>query len=330
MPKGNNLARKAFSLIEVLIVTAIVSVLGVTLLTVINPQEQVKRGRDTLRLQMSNDLYNGIVRAYAASGKIPVESDIFGVSLGSTEAQNLVKFLKQSGELRSASININSVGQNSIYLSASMDGKTISVCFIPESKSYQSKNENSFDEFGTKTDCSTSTCHTCVGQTDESQIVGYKSQVQTSLCQGFDAECIVNSSEKACCAGLTCVPFNPSSLNGKCGVGATPLPSGSPNPTPKPSGSPSQFCSLDGLTHIKVKGRLIDRVTKSPITNGQIYHWGTWGYSGPNSSTTKTEYHHLKEGPESNGYFSWTAVAINWPKYPAFDMGPVEFSPDYI
>ncbi len=35
-------------------------------------------------------------------------------------------------------------------------------------------------------------------------------------CKHENAECTVNESDKPCCPGLTCVPYNPSSENGKC------------------------------------------------------------------------------------------------------------------
>lgn len=37
-------------------------------------------------------------------------------------------------------------------------------------------------------------------------------------CKSLNAECIINNSGKACCAGLKCVPKNPHSGNGKCEI----------------------------------------------------------------------------------------------------------------
>lgn len=48
-------------------------------------------------------------------------------------------------------------------------------------------------------------------------------------CKHENAECHVNSSDHPCCEGLTCVPFNPNSENGKCEK-----PSVSPTSTPTP------------------------------------------------------------------------------------------------
>lgn len=43
-----------------------------------------------------------------------------------------------------------------------------------------------------------------------------KKPVSMSECKSVNAECSINESGKSCCAGLSCVPFNSTSGNGKC------------------------------------------------------------------------------------------------------------------
>ena len=58
-------------------------------------------------------------------------------------------------------------------------------------------------------------------------------------CKHKNAECEINNSEKTCCAGLTCVPFNDQSGNYKCELAGSSSPSPSASPTASPTASPS-------------------------------------------------------------------------------------------
>jgi prepilin-type N-terminal cleavage/methylation domain-containing protein len=75
--------------------------------------------------------------------------------------------------------------------------------------------------------------------------------VNQNSCKSLNAECEINNSNKSCCSGLACIPFNQSSGNGKCQtVSPTPFPSPtitiSPTftPTLTPSPSPTLIPSL--------------------------------------------------------------------------------------
>ncbi len=60
-------------------------------------------------------------------------------------------------------------------------------------------------------------------------------------CKVENSECNINNSDKECCSGLTCVPFNQESGNGKCEINSTPTstPTSTPIPTATPTSSPS-------------------------------------------------------------------------------------------
>src|SRR3989339_899005 len=61
----------AFTMIELLIVIAILGILAVAVLAAINPIEQINRGRDTGSRSDSEQLLSAIDRFYASQGYYP-------------------------------------------------------------------------------------------------------------------------------------------------------------------------------------------------------------------------------------------------------------------
>lgn len=66
-------------------------------------------------------------------------------------------------------------------------------------------------------------------------------------CKHENAECTINSSEKPCCPGLVCVPFNEQSGNGKCREAEPPPP---PPCVPDGTAVCSTECGYEGGTII--------------------------------------------------------------------------------
>lgn len=70
-------------------------------------------------------------------------------------------------------------------------------------------------------------------------LLAYK-PAEAKSCKHENAECTINSSGKACCPGLVCVPFNERSENGKCELPeVTPTPTCTPTEEPTPTETPT-------------------------------------------------------------------------------------------
>lgn len=105
-------------------------------------------------------------------------------------------------------------------------------------------------------------------------------------CKHENAECSVNDSNHPCCSGLSCVPFNTHSGNGKCQTvpTLTPTPTTKPTATPTPTPTPTQKpreCDEDCVT---------PTVTPTPTSAPVVSEASTAGSennvpSGPSSST---------------------------------------------
>lgn len=76
-------------------------------------------------------------------------------------------------------------------------------------------------------------------------------------CKHENAECTINNSKKPCCAGLTCVPFNDNSGNGKCRKSVEPPPECIPNGE---ATCPTE-CGYDGGT---IKDNCGNKITCQP------------------------------------------------------------------
>lgn len=230
-----------FTLIEILIIIALLSAFVLGLIATIDPFEQLKKGADTSLSNASTDVYNAIILSYTSHGTMPFTSDVSEISLSSQEGQNIIHQLEQSGDLKKNFSTLAADHLDSLYVTASTDGQTLSICFQPESKSYKNSLQDSYDKSGAVTDCQQNSCYICIGQ-NSSPIARETQQTTKKQCKTLNSECQINSSEKSCCDGLICVANNASSDNGKCFTvysSPTPTTHQSPTPTPRLSVTPS-------------------------------------------------------------------------------------------
>jgi prepilin-type N-terminal cleavage/methylation domain-containing protein len=127
--------KKGFTLIELLIVIGILGILAAGLLAAIDPLEQLKRGRDTQRRNVTVELNNALLRYYAVQGSMPWGTTLTNVALSSI-TNTVIGTLITSGELKSSfSIGVRNIGGDIRVVGNSDD---IYTCFNPESKSIRS------------------------------------------------------------------------------------------------------------------------------------------------------------------------------------------------
>lgn len=139
--------KKAFTLIELLIVIALLGALAVGLLAAIDPLEQFRKGTDTSVRSIANELHDGIIRSYASLTKMPWDSDPNQAETVANTANNLktlvIDPVVNTGELKSGFYELAGTGKLQKIWVAGQDGGTsanptdpkVIVCFKPESKS---------------------------------------------------------------------------------------------------------------------------------------------------------------------------------------------------
>lgn len=147
------LRKLGFTMIELLIVIAVLGILAVAVLAAINPIEQINRGRDTGSRSDAEQLLSAVDRFYASQGYYPwrtgandVESDgtsgvtwtnVNAVTDGTTD---LLDKLSTGGtaELKTSFVTRVSAGTyNSLYIyNRGEQGDSTYVCFLPKSGSF--------------------------------------------------------------------------------------------------------------------------------------------------------------------------------------------------
>lgn len=96
----NNLLTKSFTLIELIIVMAILAILATGLLMALDPVEQVRRGSDSNVREQAAEITKGIQRYYAANAS-SANPYPWGTATGNVTATTITN-LTLTGELKSS------------------------------------------------------------------------------------------------------------------------------------------------------------------------------------------------------------------------------------
>lgn len=147
-----------FTMIELLIVIAVLGVLAVAVLSAINPIEQINRSYDTGSRSDAEQLISAVDRYYTAKQYYPWQSaaDDTANEAAANELLNMKDNANahvhdittalggQTGELKDAFITkISSAAYNALYLhNHGLQGNSTYVCFIPKSKAFSSEAQN--------------------------------------------------------------------------------------------------------------------------------------------------------------------------------------------
>lgn len=154
--------RSGFTMIELLIVIAVLGILAVAVLASINPIEQINRGRDTGSRSDAEQLISAVDRFYASKGYYPWQLGVSSqnyttytpvgtpafVALSSltvavgVDAQPMLTNLSASGteELKSSfTTRISNTAQTNTLsiFNKGTAGSSTYVCFIPKSSSFR-------------------------------------------------------------------------------------------------------------------------------------------------------------------------------------------------
>lgn len=174
-----------FTMIELLIVIAVLGILAVAVLSAINPIEQINRGRDTGTRSDAEQLISAVDRFYAAKGFYPwmnnggstntwtdpagsakgtltsgglVEINSLTTDVGAdTNTNTMLEALSGGGtaEIKESFVSRITDSQASNYLSIynnGVSGQSTYACFIPKSNSFREEawSRCSVDNSGTR------------------------------------------------------------------------------------------------------------------------------------------------------------------------------------
>ena len=152
--------RTGFTMIELLIVIAVLGVLAVAVLSAINPIEQINRGRDTGSRSDAEQLLSATDRFYTSMGYYPWAEDADSVNNAVTplteietadqqfgdDLQKVLERLSAGGtaEIKESFVTrIVAESSNKLWLYFSgVNGESTYVCFIPKSSSFRTEGYN--------------------------------------------------------------------------------------------------------------------------------------------------------------------------------------------
>lgn len=141
--------KKAFTLIELLIVIALLGALAVGLLAALDPFEQLKKGTDTGVRNTVSEVHGAVIRYYAIRNEMPwitVSTNNLSIPVTnlSTAYSNIgLPNIIAAGELKSDFSTIAGGQLKEISVAGTTDNVT--VCFKPSSKSFRSDQNTKYD-----------------------------------------------------------------------------------------------------------------------------------------------------------------------------------------
>jgi prepilin-type N-terminal cleavage/methylation domain-containing protein len=159
--------QKGFTLVELLIVIALLGALAIGLIGALDPFEQLKKGTDTGVRNTVSEFHSAVIRYYALKGYMPWCPDSTcatqtpdtssGILLSAIQTDVISKII-QTGELKTNFTTIQSAQLGKIYVTGAV--QDVTVCYNPESKSFQADKNTNFIE---KTGVTQDTTNACKG-----------------------------------------------------------------------------------------------------------------------------------------------------------------------
>jgi prepilin-type N-terminal cleavage/methylation domain-containing protein len=162
-----HLYRGGFTLIELIIVMAILGVLAVGLIAAVDPIEQSARSNDAAKINTAKQIYDAIGRYYASKNALPWTTNQTAVALSTTTVGAIVNTVATAGDMKSNYLtSVPSTTLANVYLSgdATAASPTYTICALVTSKSQKSKSTLYTDSAGATAagaTCTAAACYSC-------------------------------------------------------------------------------------------------------------------------------------------------------------------------
>lgn len=162
------LKSQGFTLVELLIVIALLGALAIGLLATVDPFEQLKKGRDTSMRNTVSEMLNASLRYYSTKGSFPWGTGSTFTAKGANTMGSDITSLVNAGELKNRFMDLAGTGNLAKILITSTSNESVAVCFSPESKSIQADGNTVYASdavalaSGCKSQGGTALCYYCV------------------------------------------------------------------------------------------------------------------------------------------------------------------------
>jgi len=169
--------KRGFTLVELLIVIALLGALAIGLIGALDPLEQIKKGTDTGTRDTTTQMHEAILRYYAVKGYMPwctapatcnpfpgTSPNFTAANLSTAPMVAAVTAMVTAGELKSTFASMKSGDLTKVYVFGDATTSDVTVCYHPTSKSFKADDNTKYDPQGVvDADCATTdVCYWCI------------------------------------------------------------------------------------------------------------------------------------------------------------------------
>jgi prepilin-type N-terminal cleavage/methylation domain-containing protein len=163
---GDNMRKitlhKGFTLVELLIVIALLGALAIGLIGALDPFEQLKKGTDTGTRDLVNQVQTAVLRYYATTSEMPwtTAATFEAQILSGTDLAEGIGNMIKAGEMKSNFEDIYSTKYDEVFVTyipgneigMTAQSVTVKVCYVPQSKSFQVEKNTKYTKAGIEVD----------------------------------------------------------------------------------------------------------------------------------------------------------------------------------